>query len=228
MFKKNTALMMSLLVLLFLFSCNMETDDNNKDEKKENPVNEYTIRVVRPGVKYFSLSAGQELDGEAAVSTKDWDLRFSAGSAILTNSGSTAESVKSGGKGGVVFLNTTDFNVKVNAGDYKFDKEFETDKNPFVTGMGGASATNHNVMSFPGYSAGDGTEASPFTTVDFSKSAFFSYAGMPPVFEMNNRVYLVRHGNGTDFSKVQITSMEYFSGDDGKTNYVFTLKVQKI
>ena len=59
----------------------------------------------------------------------------------------------------------------------------------------------------------------------FNGKQFYTMVGMPPNYGPTYRAYLVRHGNGAEYSKVQISDvyLEYDSQDMASS--VFVLKI---
>ncbi|MDR1507450.1 MAG: hypothetical protein LBI67_10160 [Treponema sp.] len=60
----------------------------------------------------------------------------------------------------------------------------------------------------------------------FDRKQFFSMKGMPPNYTPNYRVYIIRHGNGTDYSKVQISDVYLEYDSRTMSNSVFVLQIR--
>ncbi len=177
---------------------------------------------------YYSLGDEAELDEATAAATPNWDLRFTASTAITTNSGETAVDLSSGGTGGVAFTGNMDFDVSVKVTSLDFTTEGATDIKPWVTGMGGATQVNTNLMCFPGYDNGDGlTEETAYSDANFSGVGYYTREGMPPVYETTGRIYVIRHGDGEGYSKLEIQQVEYETVDQ-ITTYALQCKAQRI
>ena len=178
---------------------------------------------------YFSFETGDDV-GAANSATTDWDLRFTAGTSILTNSGETATDLGSGGLGGAAYTGSTDFSADVDVDSLTF----ETDTKPWIDGHS-VARTLTSVICFSGYATGDGlSDSTPYATADWSAYGFYQYDGMPPVYTMTDRVYVVKIGDGSGYAKFQVLSMEYASEDDTPdsgdktTTYNFLIKYQII
>ena len=213
--RKKTAT--AALMMMLLFSACF--DDGGGSGRK--PVSgEKLITISRSGTNYvyFSLKNGTEVDSGKS-NTTEWDLQIPAGTRILTNSGTTAAALGSGGTGGSVFLNTTDFSVDVDTSTLTVTPDWGA----YTSGMGAPSLGNFSVMSFPGYASGDGSVGNPYATVNWSAHEFFWYPAMPPVFTMTDRVYAVKFGDGSGYSKLQILSTEYDTD-----NYYILIKYEEI
>jgi hypothetical protein len=186
------------------------------------------------GTKYYSLSTGEEITGED-INTDKWDIAFSRTRLILTNSGDTAEALSSGGKGGVWYTDKTVLS-NVAFGEQQGDddpilKTYTTDKVRYTSmDMGGGPVKTKltlNIMSYVGYRNEDtaaGTEDDPFTSTDpenanpymYNKKEYYASSGMPPVMTGTDQVYIICHGDGEHYSKIQI-AYEYIgaNADEG-------------
>ncbi len=191
----------------------------NKDSSSGSTVYNYT---------YFSLSTGKKVDATSSAST-DWDLKFEPTTIILTNSGSTATDAGSSGTGGVEYTGSTDFSAAIDSSSLNFTDDMETDKKVYVVGMKGAETRNTNIMSFPDYDTGDGSQESPYEDRNLNGDQFFHSSGMPPKLSATERVYVVRHADGSGFSKFQVLAIEYSKDSTGKiTTYTFKVKYEKL
>ena len=225
-FKKLLAMLLVVVLALWLVGCKENDDDGEEGT-------EVIITVTKDsGVysyKYFSLEQGIELP-EAVSDTQEWDLRFKASFRILTNSGATAavDECNSGGVGGVVFTGSTDFGVSVDTGTLNYGVVGATDIKPWIQGMGPAAETLTNLMNFPGYVNGTGIETDPYRDGGtWDQVQYCESSGMPPTYIMTDRVYVVRHGDGAGYSKVQLMSLEY-STVGTVTTYVFRFRYENI
>ncbi|MDR0656009.1 MAG: HmuY family protein [Treponema sp.] len=186
-------------------------------------------------IKYYSLSTGKEVEASKA-NTTEWDIAIekhvSALLFIYTNSGSTAVEKNSGGKGGVWYTDSTDFdavtlNSKVVPGATTEYEPYVTDVVRFLTFGMGANAKTHavkmNIMTYFGFNSGGKgglSSADAFTSnaignppytsykyFDFDKKALWSHLGMPPAYSPTNQVYIIRHADdtgGEKYSKLQV------------------------
>jgi uncharacterized protein with FMN-binding domain len=191
-------------------------------------------------VRYFSLSQKKEL-GAPKRHTAEWDLAIEAKGGfcyIYTNSGASAEAFDTGGQGGVWFTNKTDFDGAAFADrvtDFAgLNAEFETyvtDTERYQTGMDSILPVSMNLMTYHGYSGGVGTQADPFTFRPetparpfylFNRKGYtYSPAGMPPKWYPTGQVYVIRHADGTAYSKFQVTAITYISGYNFRVSFRF-------
>jgi hypothetical protein len=184
------------------------------------------IEVESNETKYFSLDPFKEVTGSDTGSTK-WDIAFKPGRVIETNSGSTANTLGSGGKGGVWY--TEKFDIAATAlGDRETTGNFaswSTDTLQYVAGqMGTVSHQTVNVMNHFAWSSGDGTSANTkFTGAQYNSGgakAFISAtpSKMPPDFTVTERVYIIKRGSGgNNYHRIQITGYSSVSGTDTYT-----------
>ncbi|MDR1176345.1 MAG: HmuY family protein [Treponema sp.] len=192
--------------------------------------------------KYYSLSTGEEVEASKA-NTKEWDIAFEAHPSsmlsIYTNSGDTATEKGSAGDGGVWYTDSTDFDAvaltdKVNAsGDYE---PYVTDQIRWLPGMSGATPMKMNMMTYFGFaSGGDGlTKSTPFTSSGMAVYAFNKKAAykktnpaMPPQYGPTEQVYIIRHADGTTYSKFQLSGLSFVgasSSPTGRNTYSATFK----
>jgi hypothetical protein len=185
-------------------------------------------------IKFYSLSQGKVLDASKAA-TREWDIAMAHGGGfffIYTNSGTSAAKYGSGGLGGVWFTDTTGYNAVTStahrvtdfSGSYAEYKPYVTDVDRWHGSMGGTIPSRMNIMTYYGYYSGDGLtsatgfELSPDAPLanefyEFDRRAF-AYAGtvMPPEWYPTSQVYVIRHGDGLGYSKIQITRFEYHTG----------------
>jgi hypothetical protein len=224
---KHTRIFLSVAVLLcaalFFAGCSTDPEDEEPNYGGEEKTLPGISLATADGVKYYSLSTGTEVTG-ADINTNKWDIAFSRTRLIYTNSGASA---KGGGNGGVWHTEKTDLGA-VSYGEQKEFKVGDVSHNVDVaeylyTGMGPAptAKTNLNVMSYVGYGVGDGSTNDitgytissgdysnypangPLSDYEYDQHQYYDSVGMG-VFEDTNEVYIIRHGDGTHYSKIQI------------------------
>jgi hypothetical protein len=170
------------------------------------------------GVKYYSLSTGLEVTG-ADINSNKWDIAFSRTRLILTNSGATAADLASGGRGGVWYTDKTVLadvaDTDKKGEDDTLLKDYLTDKKVWISGMGGASQMVLNVMTYVGYESGDGVSAeTPLAGYLYDKKQYYGSGGMGVYSSAGKeQVYIIRHGDGTHYSKILI-DYEYAESKD--------------
>jgi hypothetical protein len=217
--KRTCFVVMALVcaVSMFLGCSQGDKPPNYGGEVKDLP----GVSISTAGeVKYYSLSTGLEVTGDD-INTNKWDIAFSRTRLILTNSGDTAENLSSGGQGGVWYTDKTVLGEVAlgdqitPGGDFEILKDYTTDQKRYTnTGMGGPSAQQYlNAMSYVGYDnendvdGKDSTEPltpySAYNKKTYYKQGHGSSSG--PTFENTNQVYIIRHGDGVNHSKIQIT-----------------------
>jgi hypothetical protein len=211
------SVLMALLALgvLFFASCEQDPDPDPIDS------NQLVVGPITAGMtKYYSLKTGAEVTG-SNIKTNLWDISFTRTRMIQTNSGSTAAALSSGGEGGVWYtekykLDDVVFTDKVE-GDALLDI-YSQDVRKYVLSMSNVYENNLNVMTFAGYAnettqgAGDSNESgTALKTLAYDKKQFYlrESASNYPV---TKRVYIIKHGDGARYSKIQITEYEYNSG----------------
>lgn len=165
-----------------------------------------------------------DLDNEASTvsdsGSTDWDIGFTGGRRVLTNSGDSA--LSSGAEGGVFYTGTTDFDADLSTvlaeakviledSSSDWDTYHHSDKycwtTPSTSGMDPAEDPL-NVMNYIGYGSGSGTESSPYTNYQYDADMFYTMPGTMGVYEVTNNVYIIRHGDGSRYSALQIQAME--------------------
>ncbi|MDR0624401.1 MAG: HmuY family protein [Treponema sp.] len=184
------------------------------------------------GTVYYSLSTKEAVSDPASTA---WDIAFKRTRLILTNSGDTATALSSGGQGGVWYSGKTDFDSVSLDDKGADDADFSTDTDLYLwTGMGPAptATTPLNVMTYVGYGHGDGSTNEtdgwtagdpvdytnypangPLTDYKYNADQYYTQThseGGGPVFGSSGKVYIIKHGDGTHYSKIQIT-YEYVS-----------------
>jgi hypothetical protein len=213
-----------LLFCLLFSACSDGSDDDGDDPGEPDSLGGSPIIVTVHGnnPRYFSLVTGTEVKGNA-IASKAWDIAFPNIRQIWTNSGDTASQKSSGGLGGVWHTNSTDFD-SVTLTDKKenvtspFDyTPFNEDRHSYVIGMNANAQLvllekNFNVMSYVGFdneTAVDGRTEENYYSMNYlyDKKNFYKNdppGTMPPKFKMTDQVYIVQHGDGTHYSKIQV------------------------
>lgn len=203
-------------VFVLFAGCNTDSTDSPPSEGETT-----AIITVSSQTKYFSLNPFKEITG-AGIATNAWDIAFGPllTTGILTNSGSTAADLSSGGNGGVWHTDKTDIETttlgdRVMSGSFVRDTDMKVYRSPVA--MGGGSPPpdeiSVNVMTHFGWIVGDGTLGSPYSATpiiaifqNHAKAFVGAPAAMPPAFAVTNQVYIIRHGvGGSNFSRIQIT-----------------------
>jgi len=179
-----------------------------------------------------------------------WDILIE-GKELLTNSGTTAAAESSEGTGGVVYAGTSNFSDSMSrneaddifedaAASSGLDKgvDFSYYSKYKTSSATPSSSKTGNAASFPGYVDHDGRNGSTAATawvfgevgahvdVDFNQgTAYAKWEMMAPAYsEFNNRVYVVRSGDGSSYYKIQIREVVYTS----PSIYTFSLKFIKL
>jgi len=165
------------------------------------------------------LSTGNEVADSAS---NTWDIAFnSATGGILTNGGVTATSLASNGQGGVYYSGSVDFDSVSSYDVSKFANAFATDTTAYVsTDMGSGPVTSTlvlNQMTKLDYDGGTGTSGDPYTNSGdaavYSGPAYYAYDPTTHGISVSSEVYIVRHGDGSHYSKLQVTSMTGSTAD---------------
>jgi hypothetical protein len=177
---------------------------------------EGTINVtVKEGEKkYFSLTSGEQIAASSAKTT-GWDIGFQRPRTILTNSGETAANLPSGGGGAVWYTDKTDFEAVVLSDAIKTGplSDYFTDKQKWLDSMSTKQHNTYNVINYAGYQQGNGTEGNPFKTLQYNQKQFYK-RGNEGGYPVTNMVYIVRHGDGVHYSKIQVSQYEYATETD--------------
>jgi hypothetical protein len=200
---------LGLAALCFL-SCDNGTTggDEPGDALELGPV----TAVENQGPVFYSLSTGEQVTGDA-VAGKGWDIAFDYSRMIYTNSGATAEDLGTGGLGGVWASGKTDFNAVQSPDGADFTLPFTADTKRYTSPaaeMGLPVLNRLNVITYVGYGEGTGTEGDPLTDYKFNANQYYNadLSTMPPVYSITKQVYIVKHGTGEAYSRVQITAMD--------------------
>jgi hypothetical protein len=216
---KKTALFYLFILggcLFFALSgCKNEADDGDEGGT------ELTITAIENGEpEYYSLSTGQKVTG-AEIAGPGWDIAFGYNRMIYTNSGDTAVKTGSGGQGGVWASDSTRFSGVKSPDGADFTLPLATDATRWTqpaAEMGDPLPNELNVISYAGYSRGTGESVDdPLTGYQYNAQQYYKadLSTMPPVFSLTLRVYIIRHGDGEHYSKVQITSMDSLASTRG-------------
>jgi hypothetical protein len=207
------------------------------------------------GTKYYSLAAGgsakEEITG-ADIASQKWDLAVEAHDGtffVLTNSGASAVRAGSGGQGGVwhtgqFAFERTGFNHRV-TGDLGVLADYTADQKRYAMVMSDVAEEYLNVMTYLGYPDSgnaahngktkethfkrkepDETGMASYVPYLFNQKQFYTMRGMPPNYTPTYQVYIVRHGNGTGYSKVQINEVYLEYDSKVMSNSVFVLKIR--
>jgi hypothetical protein len=218
---RRVSVLLAAILLLFLVSCDSGGAGGGSGSSSSWTAGSGTAVIVAPDgdPTYVSLSSGILADSEA--DTTNWDLKFTYDRTIHTNSGASATLEGSSGTGGVYYVSgatsvagvsDTDFSAAkavFDGGETDWDTYKHYDETRYISGMGGATEAQLNVMSYHGYDSGDGlTSNTAYSTYNYSADSFYDATGMPPTYTMSNNVYIIRHGDGTHHSAIQITAME--------------------
>ena len=188
--------------------------NNNQETEDTGQGSEGTITVtVNEGDKfYYSLTTGEKVTG---ANTKEWDIGFQRPRTILTNSGDTATELESSGNGTVWHTGKTDFDVVTLNDAVKTGPlaTYFTDTKKYFFSMSTKQQVTYNVMNYSGFSEGTGTEADPFKTASYNQEQFYIRASSSS-YPVANAVYIVRHGDGNSYSKIQVSQYEYATSSD--------------
>jgi hypothetical protein len=190
------------------------------------PVSKETVYTV-----YYDLSTGDRV-----TSADDWDFSVECQEAgeELKDSGLVFFHTNSGDSGtesgAVWYTDETVFNnvyshyqaVNVTGTEYE---PYVNDVTRYAQGMGEeVYKTPMNIMTYFGFPGGDGLTAltafeiipyvppeplEDYIFYDFDKmAAYEGTGGMPPGFDATQQVYIIRHYDGTTYSKLQVNGFE--------------------
>jgi hypothetical protein len=188
------------------------------------------ITVVPGKTRYFSLADGKEVSNPK---TKDWDIAFDYNRLIYTNSGDTAADLESGGLGGVWCSGQTGFDAVTSKDGADFTLPFASDTKRYTNPaaeMGAPTENRLNVITYVGYGSGDGkTGDTALTDYLYNQQQFYiaDLSTMPPAYNLTKRVYIIKHGNRTDYSKVQISYMQSINSTSGNKR-IYEVKYEKL
>ncbi len=216
------AALLTIITLLIFVSLGCE-DGGSGSGGSSNPT--LTISAADGDPAYISLANGTILD-DSAANTASWDLKFTYDRTIHTNSGATATLESSGGTGGVYFVdsattvngvsaaNLTAAEAVFDGGETGWDTYKHYDDTRYYQTQT-TESTQMNVMTYHGYDSGDGLAGTtPYNGYNYDADSFYHNAGgMPPTYVMDECVYIIRHGDGTKHTAVQVSALET-SGSD--------------
>ena len=197
---------------------------------------------VRDGSRsYYSLTTGARVDNPAGT---HWDIALESHNNsffVLTNSGVTAGETNSGGQGGVWYTEKTDFAqagrpdaASGNLGEYE---PYTADVYRWAMIMAAEPVKEIlNVITYLGYPSGSGLSEedffnrkepdqsgmASFVPYNFDKKQAYTMRGMPPSYTPTGRVYIVRHGDGLTYSKIQLSEVYLEPGDPSQ----FVLRIK--
>jgi hypothetical protein len=200
--------------MLFL-TCSPDSDNQDED-------GDGTIKIsvsTDSGPRYYSLTTGEAVTEDEINSTK-WDIGFQRSRLIYTNSGDTAAKLDSGGQGGVWYTEKFAFD-EVTQDDAVTDdttllNRYTTDVKRWIRSMT-TDEVCVNVIGYVGYEnetengAGDNVEK-PLASFQYNKKQFYKSKSYDP----SKRVYIIKHGDGKTYSKLQI--LEYESNTSEKSD----------
>ncbi|SIQ12268.1 HmuY protein [Alkalispirochaeta americana] len=197
-----------------------------------------TVALTVPdgGIRFVTLATGSvSASGDEDLAASDrWDLALDSGRFIYTNSGATADHYSSGGEGGVWYTGKTSLDEVHSVTGATFAGVYNTDALRWIdypAMMGGSRPVRMNVMTYVGYDnephsdgTADGSESDPFSAIFLynQEEYYYNAGGMPPDFRVRNRVYIVRHGDGSGYSAVQVSGLE--NGEDSSRIYELQYK----
>jgi hypothetical protein len=212
------------LALLVLAGCPTEAAEEEEDDTTPPPVvsfeggkGELELTLADGDLYCLDFATGERITNSRSP---DWDIAFMATRQAWTNSGITAETYHSRGKGAVWHTESTDFDSVTLEDAVKDDPvygKYNVDVLRYAEGMAGYSnqaERNMNVMTYHGYPNEDKDPNQDGTTYakrflpmyQYNKRGFYeaSVGRMPPDFRPTKRVYIIRHGDGEHHSKVQV------------------------
>ncbi|MDR1362787.1 MAG: HmuY family protein, partial [Spirochaetaceae bacterium] len=192
--------LLPVLTVLFFISC-----EHNSRAGGGGGEGTITVTAEEGDHKYFSLTSGKQVSDPK---TDGWDIGFQRPRSIVTNGGDTAATLASGGKGMVWYTDKTDFDAVALSDAVKTGplSDYFADKLKWIYSMSTNQHNTLNVINFTGYDAGSGTEADPFKTFKYDQKQFYTSGSGYPV---TNMVYIVQHGDGVHYSKIQVSRYEY-------------------
>jgi hypothetical protein len=245
-----TGFLMLLCAAALFLGCPTEPEDDTNYGAGDPKELEVTVTSA-DGTVYYSLTTGQRVTDAAKIAGKDWDIAFQRSRMIYTNSGDTAAAgaTGSGGLGGVWFTDKTDFDsvsdedAVETTGDYAEYAPFTKDVVKYTSAT---ASSRFNVMTYWGFAGGAGTAADPYKTktptsnpppADFvpytyDKKNYISMTSMTgpngAEFSLSKQVYIIKHGDGEHYSKIQITEYTSRSADTAATPPVLAADILKI
>jgi hypothetical protein len=212
------------LILLLTFSCEGSSASSDSSGRGASAL---VISAADGDPAYVSLSSGTVL-ADAVADTTDWDLKFTYDRTIHTNSGYTASASgdNSSGCGGVYYAGSASSADGVSSAtfeaaktvfdggesDWPTNKHFEEYHYFTPTAQMGTWEGALNIMTYHGYATGSGTDTDPWVTYEYNADGFYTSAAMGE-YIMTNNVYIIRHGDGSKHTAVQVTAMETSDND---------------
>ncbi|WP_018526621.1 HmuY family protein [Alkalispirochaeta alkalica] len=222
--------------LMVLAGC--DAFDSGSSSSSRGSQGTVALTVPDGGIRFVTLATGSvSASGDEDLAATDrWDLALDSGRFIYTNSGATAEHYDSGGAGGVWYTGKTSLDEVHSVTGATFEGGYNTDALRWIdypAMMGGPRQVRMNVMTYVGYDnepgetpggTADGSESDPFSATFLydREEYYYNAGGMPPDFRVRNRVYIVRHGDGSGHSAVQVSGLE--NGDDSSRIYELRYK----
>jgi hypothetical protein len=234
--------LLALFCAALLLGCPTDADDDDSNYGGDVKTLPGVSLATGDAVQYYSLSTGEAVADPASA---DWDIAFSRTRLIFTNSGDTATALESGGEGGVWHTGKTVLS-DVSLDDQQAFSPYNADKGVYLfTGMGPAptAKTVLNAMTYVGYEYGDGSTSDitgyvlnemtpdytnypvngPLTSYKYDRFQYYAQAhgdaSGGPTFESTDQVYIIRHGDGTHYSKIQIVYEFADSKDNWSVKY---------
>jgi hypothetical protein len=248
---KHSKTFLGFLVLLcaaaLFLGCPTESDDDDGDGKNYGvgSPQERSVSATTGTPVYFSFTTGAEVTDAAEIASRNWDIAFQPSRMIYTNSGNTATSASSNGLGGVWYTDKTDFSAVSSTDEVPITLKnmeyfgFMTDTTKYTSST---VSNRYNIMTYWGFPGGTGTQTDPYTTNPYSSSADFvpysynkkNYISMITMtgpngaeYALSNQVYIIKHGDGIHYSKLQITDYTSVGGGMGSpTTETFTFTYQ--
>jgi hypothetical protein len=84
--------------------------------------------------------------------------------------------------------------------------------------MGAPTLNRINVITYIGYGSGTGeTPETALTDYQYNRQQFYNadLSSMPPIYSTTKWVYIIRHGSGAEYSKLQIELMDSINSTSG-------------
>jgi hypothetical protein len=190
-------------VLTLFIACPSDGGDNEDSDGI------IVVVSLDSGPKYFSLTTGKEVVGEA-VHTDAWDIGFQRSRRVYTNGGDTAAALSSGGVGAVWYTEKFNFDEASFADAVTDDttllKDYTVDRKRWIYSMSSTDSISLNVIGFVGYSNESEVNSyeTPWKTFQYNKKQFYASRSFDP----SKRVYFIKHGDGAGYSKIQIPDYE--------------------
>jgi hypothetical protein len=176
---------------------------------------------VDSGPQYFSLTTGELVTGDGIKSNR-WDIGFQRSRLIYTNSGDTALKLGSEGQGEVWYTEKFAFDEVTSkddavTNDITLLSGYTTDVKRWIKSMT-TDEVCVNVIGYVGYEneneSGSGDDVTkPLAGFQYNKRQFYKSKAYDP----SNRVYIIKHGDGEKYSKIQITEYESNTSEKSDT-----------